>query len=230
MKGRVLAIGDIHGSGTALNFLLDAVKYTPQDTIVVLGDLIDRGPDSRSVLSRLMQLATEVTLVTIRGNHEEMLLQSVERGTPRMLWISAGAKATLDSYGGGLEAIPQDHLDFLKSTQQFWQTETHVFVHASVDPNVEMEDQTDVWLRWHPLTGTEVRHCSGKTVVCGHTSQQTGRPVYKDGFVCIDTIAGGWLTCLVVENRLVWQAGHSGQVRGPMPLQELGLPFSEVSF
>ena len=232
MSGRVLAIGDIHGCSNALNFLLEAVKITSQDTVVVLGDLIDRGPDSRAVLERLLQLADEVNLIAIRGNHEEMLLQSQERGTPRMVWIGAGAKATLDSYGGGIETIPKRHIDFVTSMKRYWQTDTHIFVHANVDPDVKMEDQVDAWLLWHALTGKEVRHCSGKTVVCGHSGLKNGRPAYTDGFVCIDTkaYAGEWLTCLDVENNLIWQANQQGQFRGPTPLQEIWLPFSEAPF
>lgn len=232
MNGRVLAIGDIHGCSTALNSLLQVVQITSQDTVIVLGDLIDRGPDSRAVLETLIQLAAEVNLIAIRGNHEEMLLQSLERSTPRLMWIAAGAKATLESYGGGLEAIPQHHIDFVTSMQRYWETESHIFVHANVDPDVEMEDQVEVWLRWHSLTGEEVRHCSGKTVVCGHTSLKNGRPAYTDGFVCIDTkaYAGEWLTCLDVKNQLIWQGNQQGESRGPAPLLEIGLPFSETSF
>lgn len=85
--------------------------------MVVLGDLIDRGPDSRAVLESLLQLVAEVNLIAIMGNHEEMLLQSLERETLCMKWIGAGAKATLESYGGGLEAIPQHHIDFVTSMQ-----------------------------------------------------------------------------------------------------------------
>ena len=181
-----MAIGDIHGCSTALNSLLAGVQISSQDIVVVLGDLVDRGPDSRAVLERLLQLATEVNLIAIRGNDEDMLLQSLERGTPRMMWIGAGAKATLESYGGGLEAIPHHHLDFVTSMPRYWQTDTHIFVHANIDPDVEMEDQADVWLRWHSLTGEEVRHRSGKTVICGHTGLKNGLPAYTDGFVCID--------------------------------------------
>jgi serine/threonine protein phosphatase 1 len=95
-----------------------------------------------------------------------------------------------------------------------------------------MEDQVDAWLQWHSLTGAEVRLCLGKMVVCGHTGLKNGLPAYTDGFVCIDTkaYAGGWLTCLDVEDNLIWQANQQGQFRGPTPLQELGLPFSEASF
>ena len=232
MSGRVLAIGDIHGCSIALETLLRGIGTTPSDTIVVLGDLIDRGPNSKFVLERLIRLASEASLIAILGNHDEMLLQSLERGSPRMLWIGAGAKATLESYGGGLEKIPQHHIDFVRSMRRYWQTETHIFVHANVESDVEMEDQADVWLRWQALAGDEIRHCSGKTVVCGHTALANGLPAYTDGFVCIDTKAyvGQWLTCMDVASQRIWQANQQGEFRGPFPLLEIALPFSEVSF
>lgn len=219
--GRVLAIGDIHGCDVALATLLDGIGLTPEDTVIVLGDFIDRGPDSKGVINRLIQLSQEVKLIAICGNHEELLLQSLERGSPRMMWIGAGAIATLDSYGGHLSDIPPAHIEFLKSLRDYWQTETHIFVHANVEPHTPMEQQLSLWLRWDKFTGDEVRHISAKTVVCGHTSQSSGMPAVCDGFVCIDTkVHGGlWLTCLDVVNELIWQARQTGEFRGPLPLR-----------
>ena len=230
MTARVLAIGDVHGCNAALETLIRRVGVTPADTVVFLGDLIDRGPDSRGVLERVIRLSAEANVISIRGNHEDMLLQSLERGSPRMFWIGAGASATLNSYGGEMEMIPRSHIEFVQSMHRYWQNETHIFVHANVDADVALEDQLDVWLRWQALTGEEIRHCSGKTVICGHTALADGYPAYADGFICIDTkaYAGQWLTCLDTTNELVWQANEQGHFRGPLPLREIGLPFSRA--
>ena len=222
-----MAIGDIHGCDVALSTLLEGIRLTPEDTVIALGDFIDRGPNSRAVIDRLIHLSQEVTLIGICGNHEEALLQSLERGSPRMLWIGAGAIATLDSYGGSLSDIPQDHIEFLKSLRDYWQTETHIFVHANVEPNTPLEQQSTVWLRWDKFTGDEIRHMSGKTVICGHTGLPAGVPALCDGFVCIDTRACGglWLTCLDVENELLWQAAQTGEFQGPLRLREVATQF-----
>ena len=113
--GRKLAIGDIHGCDVALSALLNGIRLTSADTVILLGDLIDRGPQSKAVIDRLIQLQDKVTLVGICGNHEEMLLQSLDRGSPRMMWVGSGAIATLNSFGGSLSDIPQRHIEFLKS-------------------------------------------------------------------------------------------------------------------
>lgn len=227
MRGRILAIGDIHGCDVALETLLNAIGLTPDDTVVVLGDLIDRGPNSRGVIDRLIQLSHTVKLIGICGNHDEMLLHSLERGTAGLLWTGVGATATLNSYGGDLSSIPNEHIEFLKSLRNYWETETHIFVHGNVEPDLLMAQQSVAWMRWSKLNGDEVRHGSGKTVICGHTSLASGVPAVCDGFVCIDTRAYGglWLTCLDVENELVWQSAQTGELRGPIPLREIATPF-----
>jgi serine/threonine protein phosphatase 1 len=73
--------------------------------------------------------------------------------------------------------------------RRYWQNETHNFVHVNVAPDVALEDQWEEWLRWQALTGEEVPHRSGKTVICGHTALANGLPAYADGFICIDTKA-----------------------------------------
>lgn len=219
--GRNLAIGDIHGCDVALSTLLDGMWLSSDDTLICLGDFIDRGPQSKEVIDRLIKLQQDVTLIGICGNHEEMLLQSLKRGSPRMLWAGSGAIATLESYGGSLTDIPESHIEFLKSLRDYWQTETHIFVHANVEPNTSLEDQLVLWLRWDKFTGTEPPHFSGRTVICGHTAQSTGLPAVCDGYICIDTKAYGgmWLTGLDAENETFWQASQTGEFRGPFRLR-----------
>jgi serine/threonine protein phosphatase 1 len=220
---RTFAIGDVHGCDVALSTLLDSIGLTSDDVIVFLGDLIDRGPGSRLIIERVIALQEELTVIGLCGNHEEMLLQSLERGTPRMIWIGSGGLATLESYGGRLSDFPERHIQFLRSLRDYWETDTHIFVHANVDSAVAMENQSAAILRWQAFIGTEPRHISGKVVVCGHTGQASGIPAVTDGYLCLDTIAcaGLWLTCIDVDNQLVWQAKQTGEFRGPLSLEEM---------
>lgn len=80
MTERIIAIGDIHGCAKALKTLVDAIQPTEQDTLVFLGDYIDRGPESRGVIEQVMALGNHCTVVPLLGNHEEMLLGALAGG------------------------------------------------------------------------------------------------------------------------------------------------------
>src|SRR3954453_11142807 len=110
MPPRTITIGDIPGCSMALDALIDAIKPRPEDTIVTLGDYIDRGPDSRGVIERLIDLGRRCRLVPLLGNHDQMLLD-VRSGKYRIYWLlDIGGTTTLDSYGPGrdLSPIPEE--------------------------------------------------------------------------------------------------------------------------
>src|SRR5581483_10963025 len=133
-----IAIGDVHGCLAALNTLIDAIDPGPDDTLVTLGDYIDRGPQSRGVLDRLIALAGRCRLVPLLGNHEEALLDALRDITALRRWLTLGGADTLRSYGwvsGGprralADWIPQKHREFLAGCRPYYETATHLFVHA----------------------------------------------------------------------------------------------------
>ena len=218
---RTIAIGDIHGTSSALDALLAAVRPTPDDTLVFLGDYVDRGPDTRGTLERILALRQSLRVVCLRGNHEVMMLAARRSNSERRMWMSVGGAQALASYGkapgltGTLDDVPPEHWDFLeKGLLPSHETETHIFVHANVDPGRPLAEQTEEHLYWEFLQGP-VRHISGKTVVVGHSSQRSGQPLDYGSIVCIDTYAygGGWLTALDVATRSYWQADVLGRVR-----------------
>ena len=112
---RHLAIGDIHGCITALQTLVDFVEPRPSDTIITLGDYIDRGPDSRAVLDFIINLDEMHQLIPLRGNHEIMMLDAREKKSWLASWLSYGGEATLQSYGGSFANVPYTHYDFLEN-------------------------------------------------------------------------------------------------------------------
>ena len=89
MSERLIAIGDIHGCKTALECLLDSIHPTPEDTIVTLGDYVDRGPDSRGVIDRLIRLGGETRHLGLMGNHEEMMLEVVRHQAAHDSWFAS---------------------------------------------------------------------------------------------------------------------------------------------
>jgi serine/threonine protein phosphatase 1 len=217
---RTLAIGDVHGCLTALQTLLRLVAPVDGDHVIALGDYVDRGPDSKGVLDCLIELYDVGMLVPLCGNHDEMMLEARDGGD-RRLWLSCGGRETLASYGHELyektyDRVPERHWRFLERECRDWfETDTHLFVHGSIDPELPMKDQ-EVWsLRWQKLSG-QIRHRSGKTLVCGHTRQRDGLPLVYDRTVCIDTGAyddEGWLTCVDVGTRRYYQANERGETR-----------------
>ncbi len=218
---RHLAIGDIHGCFNALRSLMDLVAPRADDTIVTLGDYVDRGPDSRSVLDFLIEFGNSHHLVPLRGNHEIMMLDSREKQSWFHAWMKYGGDATLRSYSpaddeaGSFADIPDSHIDFLENKLvSYFECDTHFFVHANADANAALEKQSDATLYWRRFKNPE-RHCSDKIMVCGHTIQESGLPLDYGHSICIDTWAygDGWLSCLDVESGMIWQANEAGDTR-----------------
>ncbi len=216
MAGRILAIGDVHGCYRALVALLGVLAPSSNDTVVFLGDAVDRGPSSKQVVDRILALREMCKVVFIMGNHEEIMRDAISgRGLFNQWLMDVGGQATLDSYGGSADAIPPEHIRFLVSALPYWETETDIFVHASLESDVSLTNQTSEFLRWRHLGGSERPHVSGKRIICGHTPQTDGVPLIYEGWVCIDTFphGGKWLSCLDVDSNHVFQTSESGDVR-----------------
>lgn len=211
---RTLAIGDIHGCLTALTTLLKRVRLQADDTLITLGDYVDRGPDSKGVLDFLINLSHECQLVHLGGNHELMMLDAKKSRFSRHGWLGVGGAETIDSYGESMDDVPQAHWDFINSSAAFHETDTHIFVHANLNPKKPLSKQQADDLFWRPF-GAPKPHISGKAMICGHTSQHSGLPKHLGHATCIDTYVygDGWLTCLDVDSGHYWQANEEGGYR-----------------
>ncbi len=218
---RHLAIGDIHGCIDALTSLVDFVEFRQDDTIITLGDYVDRGPNSRAVLDLVLELGKNHKLVPLRGNHEIMMLDSRQKKSWFHAWMKYGGDATLLSYSpsedeaGSFADVPDSHIDFLENNLvSYYECERYFFVHANVDAKIALDEQSDAALYWKKYDNPE-RHCSEKIMICGHTAQLTGLPVGNAHSICIDTWAygRGWLSCFDVESGMVWQANEAGDTR-----------------
>jgi Calcineurin-like phosphoesterase len=217
-SGRTIAIGDIHGCAFALETLLGVVDPTADDTVVMLGDAIDRGPDSRNVLDQLLELQTTSKLISILGNHEQMLLDAVDGLIPLQEWLVHGGAETLDSYGKNftMRSLDPRHVAFLQTWGDVYETADHFFVHGNYLADQPLDAQPWEELRWESL---RVRvpgpHTSGKIAIVGHTSNKQGRIVNLGHLVCLDTYChgGGWLTALEPTTGHVWQTDQHRRVR-----------------
>ncbi len=216
-NGRLLAVGDIHGCDDELGALLGAVDPLPSDTIVFLGDYVDRGPGSRAVIDRLLALRAErgCRTVFLRGNHEDMMLGYLgEDGSHGDAFLFNGGRATFASYGmrpdasreEALEALPAAHFEFLRGLEISFLVEPFLFVHAGIAPLRPLAEQRRHDLLWIRDEFIRNRHRLPQTIVFGHTPQREvfWHLPYKIG---LDTgcVYGNRLSCLDFTSRVLTQ-------------------------
>lgn len=230
---RTLVISDIHGELELFEELLQVVEYdSNKDQLILLGDYIDRGPNSKGVLEKVIQLKNDGAIV-LKGNHEDMMVKSFTTNEERTWknWTNRnGGKQTLLSYGFSEEEfivkeedpfikpilqseIVDKHLQFIQNLDYYVEWEDTIFVHAGVHPEKKIEE-TDpyelIWIRDVFHNG----YCGEKTVIFGHTptknlhnNKQDYSVFYGDNrIIGIDGAAvyGGQLNCLQLPERIVY--------------------------
>lgn len=215
---RLIAIGDIHGCAAALDALLGAIDLGEGDRLVTLGDYVDRGPDSRGVVDRLLGLEAQGRLISILGNHEEMMLGALRGTYPRQAWLQYGGIQTLDSYGfvGDTSVIPGEHLAFFDRCLDYHEADDFFFTHANYVADEPLASQPAEALRWQSLgEHFPEQHISGKRAIVGHTAQRGGEVLDTPQLWCLDTYChgGGWLTACDVASGDMWQASADGTLR-----------------
>lgn len=197
--------------------LLAVIQPDASDTLITLGDYIDRGPNSAAVIDIMTELISTCTLVPILGNHEIMMKNGLKNRREFEFWLFNGGKATLQSYGGDMNNMPMHHRTFFNFCKPFHETETHIFLHAAYDPNLPMPRQPDDLLFWQHIDDrfTPAPHYSGKTVVCGHTPQTDGDIGDLGHIKLIDTFCYGdqWLTAYDIDTGEYIQARTDGMLR-----------------
>lgn len=218
MAGRLIGIGDVHGCAAALESLLTAIAPQSDDRIVFLGDIIDRGPDSRGVIDQILNLRKSCSMDLVLGNHEEMMLEVIDRRASPGTWLRYGGVDTLDSYGfkGDLAEIPPAHVELLRQAQPYVETARHFFVHANYDPRLPLEAQPARLLRWTALDEhLPGPHKSGKIAVVGHTPDPSGEVFKLAHLIGLDTwcYADFWLTGMDLDSGQYWQFDKTGQPR-----------------
>ncbi len=210
--GRTIAIGDIHGCNKPFRKLLfEELAITREDAIYVLGDYIDRGPDSKGVIDTLLALRADgYQLHTLRGNHEEMLMASVFGKENYAMWLNNGGRATLQSFNiKSFLELPPAYLDFFRDTKYFIQQEAFIFVHAGLNfttPDIFQDKAAMLWIRdFHP----QQNRLGKMTLVHGHTPKplhyilaQQGNCINIDaGCVYSDIPGMGHLVALLLPER-----------------------------
>jgi serine/threonine protein phosphatase 1 len=215
---RIYAIGDIHGCAEQLAVLHGLIaqdlarRPVASPLLVHIGDYVDRGPDTRGVIDRLVDgpAIHQVPTVNLMGNHENTMIEALggERAAATD-WLFAGGRPTLESYAVDPDspretwraAVPARHIGFLRGLVLMHREGGYAFVHAGVRPGVALEAQArdDLLRMRQPFLYSEADF--GAVVVHGHTPVK--HPVVRHNRIAIDTgaVFGGPLTCLVLEGR-----------------------------
>lgn len=215
-SNRTFVIGDIHGCADEVDCLLRALQPGAGDTLCFLGDYIDRGPASRQVVDRLLELRDgPARCVFLRGNHEDMLIDflGLEGGHYGESFLENGGAPTLRSYGLAprrskdlVAELPPGHLRFFTELEFTAELGNTLCVHAGLRPGFPLARQQPEDMCWIREDFFGHPHDFGKLVLYGHTPRRQVEiaPPYRIG---LDTglVYGGSLSCLHLEQAELWQ-------------------------
>ncbi len=186
----------------------------------MLGDCVDRGPDSRDVIDELLALRERCRLVPLLGNHEEMMLNFLDGRPQPDNWLLCGGAADVDSYTRCRRknaGIPRRACRFHPHVGRLLRNGVPTSSStAAIIPISRLAEQRWQTWRWHSLRSRFPEpHVSGKIAVVGHTSHKDGEILDLGHLVCIDTYCwgGGWLTALDTTTGQMWQADREGRIR-----------------
>ncbi len=205
---KIFAIGDIHGCLFALEALLESLPINwGRDYLIFLGDYIDRGPDSRRVLELIMDLKKDFPerVFPLKGNHEWMFERFLS-GLDVEIFLYNGGSSTLKNYfEEGKLNIPEEHKNFIKELPLFLETKHYFFVHAGINPNKPLEEQTEEDLLWIRQSFYFYEGKFPKKVIFGHTPFP--EVLHLEDRIGIDTgcVYGGKLTALELPEERIYQ-------------------------
>lgn len=199
--GKLIGISDIHGEYEKLCALLDKLSPQKNDTIVFMGDYIDRGAKSREVVDKIISMQDVCNCVYLIGSHEYALLHADTDEYYNYLFWNYGGPQTVESYGS-YENIFKIHGEFFRNLKFYHQVGDYVFVHAGFNPKYPIEEQDEVDMVYVRRNFYEHKHNYPFKVIFGHT--EFDEPLVQDDKICIDTGCGKYkyapLTAFVAED------------------------------
>ncbi|MBC3542386.1 metallophosphoesterase [Rufibacter sediminis] len=206
------AISDIHGCLATFRYLVEEeLKLQPTDTLYLLGDYIDRGPDSKGVIDFILELREKgYPVITLCGNHEELMLQARKEPEYPEIWLHNGGVETLKSFDTlSLEAIPAKYWTFLEELELYVELDDYLLVHAGFDfslPNPFTDRRSMLWIRDFEVDKTVL---GTRKIVHGHTptyltdiQASLQEPLEDDLNIdggCVFTSRLGYLTALNLD-------------------------------
>lgn len=220
---RTLMISDIHGCMKQFDALLHEVEYdSSEDQLVLLGDYVDRGPHSKEVVDRVMDLVENHQAVALRGNHDQRLVDLIQMNNAEIQkkFLEHGGRETLESYTN--EEFQQDsfelavkqiqsqygrHIEFLKSLPLYYEDQAHIYVHAGINPSyANWKEQSDHDFMYIKGEFHRAKLSTEKVIVFGHTRaielHHTADIWFREGKIGIDggCAYGLQLNCLIYQD------------------------------
>jgi serine/threonine protein phosphatase 1 len=191
---QTFVIPDIHGRLDLLCDGLAEIAARAQgegNTIVAIGDYVDKGPASKGVIDRLSSGVEGFRLVALKGNHDVMMAGALRDPSQIKDWLAKGGDAALASYGGDPANVPQEHIDWLDGLPLFHIDVHRLYVHAGIDPKISLDQQDEKTLLWKRYPKGNSDGFGNLHVVHGHDNDPDG-PLLYPGRTNLDTLA--WRT------------------------------------
>lgn len=222
--GNKYAISDIHGCLKTFKSLLVKINFKKKDELYILGDFIDRGPDSRGVIDYIWELQESGHFVAcLKGNHDQMMLDARKSLDLQRKWLINGGWTTIESFNTDhIQGIPKKYFEFFETLPSYIEVDNYILVHAGFKfdmPNPFDEFHSMLWQRdWYQ----RINHkwLGNRVIIHGHT------PIIKDEMISmlsklkdnkyIDIDCGcvhkgkqiglGYLSCLILnEDRIIFE-------------------------
>lgn len=192
---RIIAIGDIHGCFNKFYQLVnDRIKLTNKDQLVLLGDYIDRGDQSKEVTDYIIHLLYEgFNIVPLKGNHEDLLIQAYNNKEDIPIWILNGGQKTLDSFGiKDINELPIEYIQFFSNLKAYYSVNEFLFVHAGFNDTIVNPFDDENHMLWTCNRAYRNPHLSDKTIIHGHcpTTKERCKTAITEGDKVIDIDTG----------------------------------------
>jgi serine/threonine protein phosphatase 1 len=173
IKGRRFAIGDVHGCAKTLQYMFEEeLKATKEDLVILLGDYIDRGPDSKGVLDYIIKLKEDgYNIETLRGNHEEMLLEAIANPEERLeVWLINGGEESLKSFGiKSVNDLSAKYINFFNNLKYYIELDDFFLVHAGFNFTGDKPFEDTYSMVWIRNMKIDKKALGGKRIIHGHT-------------------------------------------------------------
>jgi len=217
VEDRFFIIGDIHGHFSKLAELIQKISrdLVDEDTLIFLGDYIDRGEYSYEVIEFLLTLKKRHRVIFLKGNHEAMFLDYLSGKTDGSMYLLNGGKNTVKSYRKhcGSLTVPPHHMEFFKNLKYYYEGEDFIAVHAGLHPlRKSIKEQREYDMMWIRDIFYHADNEWEKTVIFGHTPASLLKKapgVYIDDYrniIAMDNgiIFGNPLACIRWPDRKIY--------------------------